>query len=55
MDVPAIPRCSGDGSSGEWTNVGYGDQFFRINKIDDGAAHGFSVYGQSYIDTTKAD
>ena len=49
-------KCfSSFGSSGEWNDLVYGDQFFRINKIDNGDAHNVYVYGNSYADTTKAD
>ncbi|MFE2536297.1 hypothetical protein [Streptomyces sp. NPDC059371] len=49
-------KCfSSFGSSGEWHDLVYGDQFFRINKIDNGSAHNVHVYGNSYADTTKAD
>lgn len=49
-------KCfSSYGSRGEWTGIGYGDTFFQIGDIDGGAAHGFYVYGASYVDTTQAD
>lgn len=49
-------KCfSSFGSRGEWTGIGYGDTFFKIGDIDGGRAHGFTVYGSSYVDTTQAD
>lgn len=49
-------KCfSSFGSNGEWTGLNQGGYFFRINKVDAGAGSGFYIYGNSYVDTTKAD